>query len=102
MTKNNPPANSNDILGKVLKPVNPPIPDESCSRCQNESFCRYKDTSRKETECVCKKTTEGENCEIDLCSKCQNGGYCDFKDATNEIQCICSFPFHGEFCEGKS
>ena len=78
------------------------FPDESCSKCQNESFCRYKDTSRKETECVCKKTTKGDNCEIDLCSKCQNGGFCDFKDATNEVQCICSFPFYGEFCQGKS
>ena len=78
------------------------IPDESCSKCQNESFCRYKDTSRKETECVCKKTTAGDNCQIDLCSKCQNGGFCDFKDATNEVRCICSFPFYGEFCEGKS
>ena len=77
------------------------IPEEKCSKCQNESFCRYKDLSRKETECVCKKTTEGVHCEVDLCANCQNGGYCDFKDATNEIQCICPFPFYGEFCEGK-
>ena len=69
--------------------------------CQNESFCRYKDISRKETECICKKTTKGDNCEVDLCSHCQNGGFCDFKDATNDPQCICPFPYYGEFCEGK-
>ena len=88
------------------------IPDENCSKCQNESFCRYKDVSRTETECICKRTTEGENCEFDLCSNCQNGGYCDFENATtdlnvedatkNEKQCICPYPFFGEFCEGKN
>ena len=90
----------NDLFDAVC--VYDIIPDENCSKCQNESFCRYKDTSRKETECLCKKTTQGENCEIDLCSHCQNGGYCDFKGTTNEIQCICPFPFFGELCEGKS
>ena len=77
------------------------IPDERCSKCQTESFCRYKDISRKETECVCTKTTKGDNCEVDLCSHCQNGGFCDFKDATYDPQCICPFPYYGEFCEGK-
>ena len=57
---------------------------------------------RKETECVCKKTTQGEFCETDLCSHCQNGGYCDTIKNTNEVRCICPFPFHGENCEGKN
>ena len=78
------------------------IPDERCSKCQNESFCRYKDISRKETECICKKTTKGDNCEVDLCSRCQNGGFCDLKDATYDPQCICPFPYYGQFCEGET
>ena len=79
-------------------------PDEkSCSRCQNDSVCRYKttDNSRSETECVCQKTSVGFNCEIDLCSHCQNGGYCDFSCDFCEIQCICPYPFHGENCESN-
>ena len=75
------------------------IPDSSCSKCQNESFCRYKGSRRDQIECVCQKMTEGEFCEINLCSHCQNGGYCD--TITNEIQCICPYPFFGENCESK-
>ena len=85
------------------------IPDSSCSKCQDESFCRYRDSERKETECVCQKISEGEFCEIDLCSQCQNGGYCDVERtrddhgiSKNEIQCICPYGFYGEKCECKS
>ena len=85
------------------------IPDSSCSKCQDESFCRYRDGERKETECVCQNISEGEYCEIDLCSQCQNGGYCDVEHtrddhgiSKNEIQCICPYGFYGEKCECKS
>ena len=85
------------------------IPEE-CSECQEESFCRYKDSKRKETECVCQKMTEGEYCEIDSCSHCQNGGFCKINnispDGTNsdhdEIKCVCPYPFHGDYCEGTN
>ena len=84
------------------------IPDE-CSECSEESFCRYTDSGRKKTECVCQQMTEGKNCEIDLCSHCQNGGFCEINippDGTNpghhEIKCICPYPFHGDYCEGTN
>ena len=69
---------------------------ENCSKCQNESACRFDKREEKEIECLCRKTTEGKFCETDLCSHCKNGGYCD------ENQCICPYPFHGTHCEGKS
>ena len=72
------------------------IPDENCSRCQNESACKFDKREEREIECVCSKMTKGEFCEIDLCSHCKNGGYCD------GTQCICPYPFHGEYCEGKA
>ena len=86
------------------------IIQEECSECKEESFCQYKDSERRKTECVCQKMTEGEYCEIDLCSHCQNGGFCKVnlihQDATNpardKIQCICPYPFHGEHCEGMT
>ena len=71
------------------------IPDENCSKCQNESACKFDKREEKEIECVCRKMTEGEFCETDLCSHCKNGGYCD------ENKCICPYPFHGRNCEGR-
>ena len=78
------------------------IPDENCSRCQNESFCKFDKRAEKEIECVCRKTTRGEFCEIDLCRHCENGGYCDREVDDIDPKCICPYPFHGRYCEGKS
>ena len=92
------------------------IPDE-CSGCSEESFCRYTDSEGKETECVCPQIAEGEYCEIVLSSPCQNGGFEPFSNSerfsnfepevTNatvhdEIECICPYPFYGDFCEGRN
>ena len=71
----------------------------SCSKCLNKTFCRYKDHTRTETECVCPSSRHGDNCEINLCSKCQNGGYCKIDPLSEEVRCICQYPFYGENCE---
>ena len=97
----------NEVLDAVC--VYNIIPDE-CSKCPEESFCRYTDSERKKTECVCQKMIEGEHCEINSCSHCQNGGFCSKNhippDGTNpghdEIKCICPYPFHGDYCEGTN
>ena len=82
-------------------------PDEACSKCRDEKFCRFAGSERQETECVCQKTNEGEHCEVDLCSHCQNGGFCEINypfpnPSTKEIQCQCPYPFYGENCESSS
>ena len=79
------------------------IPDErACSICPDENFCRFARNERQETECICKNTNEGEQCEVDLCRRCQNGGFCEIDDSTNEIQCRCPYPFYGENCENST
>ena len=52
------------------------IPDE-CSECLNENFCRFKNSTRTEVECICPAMTEGDKCEIDLCRHC-----------SEEVQCL--------------
>ena len=79
-------------------------PDETCSQCPDEAFCKYtgevkEGSERKETICVCQNTFEGENCEVDLCSNCQNGGFCE--RSNNDVQCRCPYPFYGKYCESK-
>ena len=73
------------------------IPDD-CSRCLNKEFCRYKDESKTESECICPDMTEGEICEKDLCP-CLNGGQCRLNNDTNDTECLCPYPFHGNNCE---
>ena len=78
------------------------MPDESCSKCPDEKFCRFTGSEREETICVCPETKTGDHCEIDLCARCQNGRFCEINDKTNEIQCKCPYPFYGENCEKVS
>ena len=93
-------AYENELVGSVC--VYNIKPDESCSKCLNEKFCRFIGSERDETECVCPKTTKGEHCEVDLCSQCQNGGSCEMNDETNKIECRCPYPFYGANCESSS
>ena len=73
------------------------LPDD-CSTCLYKDFCKYKDQSKNETECLCPFMTEGENCEIDEC-KCLNGGQCYTNDETRQVECLCPHPFNGKYCE---
>ena len=77
-------------------------PDEACSKCPDEKFCRFAGSEREEIECVCQNTNEGEQCEVDLCSHkiCENGGFCQINYDT--VQCICPYPFYGANCESSS
>ena len=90
------------------------LPDD-CSTCLYKDFCKFKDQSKNETECLCPFMTTGENCEIDEC-QCLNGGQCYMDsvtrtvthtqwighldhDETNQIKCLCPHPFNGKYCE---
>ena len=74
-------------------------PDEKCSKCFDEDFCRYKDQIRKNTECVCPVGRGGEYCELHYCSLCQNGNYCSHTDASIGLECVCPSPYTGANCE---
>ena len=52
------------------------IPDE-CSECLYENFCRFKNSTRTEIECICPVMTEGDKCEQNLCRHC-----------SDEVQCL--------------
>ena len=73
-------------------------PENNCSRCGDDAFCRFTDFSKNVTECICPFHRTGLNCEIDLCSNCQNKGFCKISK-TNQIECICPRPFGGVHCE---
>ena len=60
------------------------LPDD-CSTCLYKEFCKFKDQSKIETECLCPFMTTGENCEIDDC-QCSNGGQCYTNDKTNHVK----------------
>ena len=51
------------------------IPDE-CSECLNENFCRFKNSTWTEVECICPVMTEGDKCEQDLCRHCSDEVEC--------------------------
>lgn len=72
-----------------------------CSKCLYKDFCRYKDHHKLEVICICPDMTDGDNCEIDLCRQCLNGGQCLVNEESNEIECICPYPFHGKYCESS-
>ena len=69
-----------------------------CSTCLYPEFCKFKDQSKNETECLCPFMTTGKNCEIDKC-QCLNGGQCYTNDETNQVECLCPYPFNGKYCE---
>ena len=74
-------------------------PDENCSNCPDEAFCRFKNETKQETECVCSIDREGEFCQNDLCSHCQNGGSCRLNNEDlDQFDCICPKPFFGDHC----
>ena len=68
------------------------------STCLYREFCKYKDQSKIETQCLCPFMTRGENCKIDEC-KCLNGGQCYTNDKTKQVECLCPHPFNGKYCE---
>ena len=73
------------------------LPDD-CSKCLYREFCKYRDQTKNEIECLCPLMTKGENCEIDECP-CLNGGKCYLHDEHNRFECLCPYPFHGKYCE---
>ena len=73
------------------------LPDD-CSKCLYREFCKYKDQTKNEIECLCPLMTKGENCEIDECP-CFNGGKCYLNDEHNRFECLCPYPFNGKYCE---
>ena len=73
-------------------------PDQNCTRCADDAFCRYTSLERNETSCFCPAHKQGLDCEIDLCSICQNNGLCMISE-TNQVECICPHPFDGIHCE---
>ena len=78
------------------------IPDENCTKCTDKAFCRYIDSTRQETRCVCPVGRGGDHCEIDLCARCQNGGICrENKDSEDGLTCVCPRPFFGENCDSS-
>ena len=76
------------------------IPDKKCSKCLDKDFCRFTDRTKQRIECVCPKDKKGKFCKTNSClSHCQNRGYCQLNDRTEEIDCICRYPFQGKKCE---
>ena len=84
------------------------IPDK-CSKCLNENFCRLKNSTRTEVECICPVMTEGDKCEIDLCQYCVEEGQCLLNTETGDhvyiqngeiVQSICDK--HEVFALGKA
>ena len=59
------------------------IPDE-CSKCLNGNFCRFKNSTRTEVECICPVMTEGDKCELGLCRKCSDGVQCLLNTETGD------------------
>ena len=78
------------------------VPDQKCSKCFDEKFCRYKDSTRKTTECVCPVGRGGEDCQLHYCSLCQNDNYCSHTDTSTQLECVCRFPYFGPTCESLS
>ena len=74
------------------------IQPDDCSTCLYKEFCKFKDQSKTETECLCPFMMNGDNCEIDEC-KCLNGGQCYTNDGTDQVECLCPHPFNGKYCE---
>ena len=74
------------------------VPDDNCSMCFDNAFCRFIDKEKRKSQCVCPEDRSGEYCEKKLCEHCRNGGYCSFKDNKNAT-CICPYPFEGNNCE---
>ena len=74
------------------------IPDD-CSKCAIKEFCRYKDASVIENECICPVMTRGKFCEKHLCEHCLNGGQCINNKKTDKNDCVCPYPYHGKHCE---
>ena len=77
------------------------IPDDKCSKCADEDFCRFTDSTKQETECVCPEMKDGKFCKTNRCKHCQNGGLCELNDQTNEYDCICRHPYQGPKCESS-
>ena len=73
-------------------------PNEDCSQCFDEDFCRFTDTNRQQTECVCSVYRGGEFCEVNLCPNCENGGHCRHNRKSNELECGCPPRFFGPNC----
>ena len=72
---------------------------EHCPKCPDDKFCRFKNETRQEIECICPIDRKGEFCQDKICSHCENGGYCRFDDEdSNRFDCVCPKPFHGENC----
>ena len=76
------------------------LPNEKCSKCLDKEFCRFTDRKKQKTECICPKNREGQFCKTNSCrSHCQNRGYCQQNNQTEEMDCICRYPFQGKRCE---
>lgn len=78
-------------------------PDQYCSKCPDEAFCRHKNGITEKLHCTCPDWREGEFCESESTSYfnsyCQNGGYTIFNDRTREKECVCPSPYQGITCQ---
>ena len=76
-------------------------PDENCSKCFDEAFCRFTDSKREKTDCVCPKGRTGEFCEIVLDIDCENKEDSKTIALKNGTECLCPVPFFGKNCESS-
>ena len=75
------------------------LPDESCRKCPDMEFCRFKDKKKHTTECVCSNMKYGRLCLMNSCKKyCRNSKFCEMNDQTKQVNCACQYPLQGPDC----